>query len=66
MTLRQCLSGINKFLNLILLKKSVWCTFYDTIVQVHNYKIIDIYGNFDMEKYDEKRSNRFITVLKRL
>lgn len=30
------------------------------------YKIVDIYGNFDMEKYDEKRSNRFITVLKRL
>lgn len=30
------------------------------------YEIVDIYGNFDMEKYDDKTSNRFITVLRRL
>ena len=30
------------------------------------YEIIDIYGNFDMEKYNDKTSNRFITVLKRI
>lgn len=30
------------------------------------YEIIDIYGNFDMEKYEAKTSNRFITVLRRL
>lgn len=30
------------------------------------YEIVDIYGNFDMEKYNEKKSNRFITVLKRI
>lgn len=30
------------------------------------YEIIDIYGDFDLNKYDEKTSNRFITILKRI
>lgn len=30
------------------------------------YKIIEIYGDFDMNEYDEKTSNRFITILKKL
>lgn len=30
------------------------------------YEIIDVYGDFDMNEYDEKTSNRFITILRRI
>lgn len=30
------------------------------------YELVDIYGDFDMNKYDEGKSNRFITVFRRL
>lgn len=30
------------------------------------YEIIDIYGDFDLNKYDEKTSNRFIIVLRKI
>ncbi len=30
------------------------------------YELVDIYGDFDMNKYDEKTSNRFITMFRRL
>lgn len=29
------------------------------------YELVDIYGDFDMNKYDEKNSNRFIVILRR-
>lgn len=30
------------------------------------YEIVDIYGDFDMNEYDEKTSNRFITILRKI
>lgn len=58
-------NGINKFFF-----DDEFVRFY-TIEQLKNivsgyYELIDIYGDFDMNKYDEKNSNRFITILKRL
>lgn len=42
-----------------------------TIEELNNlmkgyYELADMYGDFDMNKYDEKTSNRFITIFRRL
>lgn len=58
-------NGVNKFFF-----DDEFVRFY-TINQLKNivsgyYELIDVYGDFDMNEYNEKTSNRFITVLKRL
>lgn len=30
------------------------------------YELVDVYGDFDMNSYDENSSNRIITVFRRL